>query len=171
MPDESLPPLRIAIASDEAGFTYKTTLLSDLQSNPLVSSVTDVGVAEKSDKTPYPRPAIAAAELVAAGKVDRALCICGTGLGVAISANKVPGVRAVTAHDGYSVERSVKSNDAQVLCLGERVVGLELARKLVGEWVGHRFDAKSASAEKVKEIGKYESEKGIGKAKGEANGS
>lgn len=79
------------------------------------------------------------------GKADRALLICGTGLGVAIAANKVPGVRAVTAHDSFSVERAVLSNDAQVLCLGQRVVGIELARRLVREWVGYRFDPVSLS--------------------------
>ena len=65
----------------------------------------------------------AAARMVASGEADRALLVCGTGLGVAISANKVPGIRAVTAHDSFSVERSVLSNNAQVLCLGQRVVG------------------------------------------------
>ena len=64
----------------------------------------------------------------------------------------------MTAHDGYSVERSVLSNDAQVLCMGERVVGLEVARKLVGEWVGYRFDPESGSGEKVEVIKGYEKE-------------
>jgi ribose 5-phosphate isomerase B len=89
-------------------------------------------------------------------QADRALLICGTGLGVAISANKVPGIRAVTANDPYSVERSVLSNDAQVLCFGQRVIGLELAKKLTKEWVDLRFDTSSASAEKVKNISDYE---------------
>ena len=89
-------------------------------------------------------------------QADRALLICGTGLGVAISANKVEGIRAVTAHDPYSVERSVLSNNAQVLCFGQRVIGLELAKKLVQEWVDLRFDVKSSSAEKVQEISNYE---------------
>ena len=66
--------------------------------------------------------------------------ICGTGLGVAISANKVKGIRAVTAHDSFSVERSVLSNDSQVLCLGARVIGIELARRLAKEWLGYTFD-------------------------------
>lgn len=66
--------------------------------------------------------------------------ICGTGLGVAISANKVKGIRAVTAHDSFSVERAILSNDAQVLCLGARVIGVELARRLVKEWLGYTFD-------------------------------
>lgn len=83
--------------------------------------------------------------MVASGEADRALLICGTGLGVAISANKVKGIRAVTAHDSFSVERAVLSNDAQVLCLGQRVIGLELAKRLVGEWVAYRFDPVSFS--------------------------
>jgi len=82
--------------------------------------------------------------------------ICGTGLGVAIAANKVPGIRAVTAHDSYSVERSVLSNNAQVLTMGQRVVGLELAKRLVSEWLGYHFDESSASAEKVAAICSYE---------------
>jgi ribose 5-phosphate isomerase B len=64
--------------------------------------------------------------------------------------------QACTAHDSFSVERLVKSNDAQVLCLGQRVIGVELARKLVSEWLGHEFDPTSASAAKVKAIGEYE---------------
>ena len=89
-------------------------------------------------------------------EADRALLLCGTGLGVAISANKVPGIRAVTAHDSFSVERAILSNDAQVLCFGQRVIGIELARRLVKEWLGYRFDPQSASAAKVAAINDYE---------------
>ena len=101
-----------------------------------------------------------AARLIAEGKADRALLVCGTGLGVAISANKVAGIRAVTAHDSFSVERSILSNDAQVLCFGQRVVGIELARRLAKEWLGYAFDPKSASAAKVAAIGEYEQPSG-----------
>lgn len=120
--------------------------------------VLDVGSNEPSDKTPYPLRAAEAARLVAEGKADRALLICGTGLGVAISANKIKGIRAVTAHDSFSIERSVKSNNAQVLCMGERVVGLELARRLATEWLGYEFDPTSHSAAKVDEIGLLEAQ-------------
>ena len=113
----------------------------------MVESVVDVGVGA-DEHTAYPQVAIQAAELVAAGEADRALLVCGTGLGVAISANKVPGVRAVTAHDSFSVERSVLSNNAQVLTFGQRVIGLELARRLAREWVTYRFDETSSSAER-----------------------
>ena len=148
--------LRIVIGSDEAGFEYKEILKKDLEKNPNVAAVIDVGV-DGEGHTAYPKIAIAAAELVAAGTSDRALLICGTGLGVAIAANKVPGIRAVTAHDSYSVERGVLSNNAQVLCFGQRVVGIELARRLAKEWLTYEFDETSASAEKVAVIGKYES--------------
>lgn len=147
--------LRLVIGSDDAGFDYKEILKSDLESNDGVSSVVDVGV-DAHGHTAYPRVAIAAAELVANGEADRALLICGTGLGVAIAANKVAGVRAVTAHDSFSVERAVMSNNAQVLTMGQRVVGIELARRLVREWLRYRFDATSASAEKVAVIHEYE---------------
>ncbi|CEH17122.1 ribose 5-phosphate isomerase [Ceraceosorus bombacis] len=100
----------------------------------------------------YPNVAKLAAQKVASGEVDRALLVCGTGLGVAISANKVKGVRAVTAHDPFSVERSVLSNNAQVLCFGQRVVGLELARNLAKGWLGHVWDPNSPSAAKVDAI-------------------
>ncbi|KAK7716276.1 D-erythrulose-4-phosphate isomerase 1 [Diaporthe eres] len=148
--------LRIAIGGDDAGFAYKETLIKDLNADKRVSEVIDVGPNSASDKTAYPHFAIAAAELVAGGKADRALLICGTGLGVAISANKVKGIRAVTAHDSFSVERAVLSNDSQVLCLGARVIGIELARRLAKEWLGYTFDPTSASAAKVQCIIDYD---------------
>lgn len=147
--------LRIVIGCDEAGTRFRDALLADLRRHPGVSEVFDVGVVG-DDTTAYPHIAVRAGRMVADGQADRALLICGTGLGVAISANKVPGIRAVTAHDMYSVQRAILSNDAQVLCLGERVIGLELARVLVGEWLKHRFDPASASASKVAAICGYE---------------
>lgn len=147
--------LRIVVGADDAGYEYKEALKRDLDSDPRVEVVTDVGVGADED-TAYPHVAVAAARMVADGKADRALLVCGTGLGVAISANKVPGIRAVTAHDGFSVERSVLSNNAQVLCFGQRVIGLELARRLAREWLGYQFDPQSASAAKVEAIENYE---------------
>ncbi|SDT37254.1 ribose-5-phosphate isomerase [Actinoplanes derwentensis] len=144
---------RIVVGADEAGFAYKEALKADLAANDLVETVVDV--ADTPDHS-YPSVAIAAAEMVAAGKADRALLVCGTGLGVAIAANKVAGIRAVTAHDSFSVERSILSNNAQVLTFGQRVVGLELARRLAREWLTYTFDETSASAGKVALIEKYE---------------
>ncbi|HEX2862060.1 MAG TPA: ribose-5-phosphate isomerase [Lacunisphaera sp.] len=147
---------RIVIGADDAGFDYKEALKRDLADHPAVEFVEDVGVGE-GGQTPYPHIAVAAAERVAQGKADRGLLVCGTGLGMAIAANKVPGVRAATAHDSFSVERLVLSNNAQILTLGQRVVGIELARRLVREWLAYEFDGKSASAKKVAAISRYES--------------
>ncbi|KAI4122105.1 MAG: hypothetical protein LQ347_006625, partial [Umbilicaria vellea] len=156
--------LRIVVGGDDAGFSYKDIIKADLTADPRVAKVIDVGVVHDEDKTAYPHVAVDAAKLVKSGDADRALLICGTGLGVAISANKVPGIRAVTAHDSFSVERAVLSNDAQVLCMGQRVVGIELARRLVREWVGYTFDPESASAEKVRAISEYERKHANGRA-------
>ena len=146
---------RVVVGCDDAGTDYKEILLADLRADPRVTSVQDVS-AKGDEVFDYPEVAIAAAELVAAGTVDRALLVCGTGLGMAITANKVRGVRAVTAHDSLSVERSVLSNNAQVLAFGQRVIGLELARRLAREWLGYHFDESSPSATKVAAIDQYE---------------
>jgi len=146
---------RLVIGSDDAGFDYKEIIKQDLLADDRVSDVTDVGV-DADGHTAYPHVAVDAARMVANGEADRAILICGTGLGVAISANKVPGIRAVTAHDSFSVERSVLSNDAQVLCMGQRVIGVELARRLAREWLGYEFDPASASASKVAAICEYD---------------
>lgn len=148
--------LRIAVGSDDAGFDHKEAVKADFLDDDRVAEVVDVGV-DADGHTDYPHIAVDAARLVADGTVDRAFLVCGTGLGVAISANKVKGVRAVTAHDSYSVERAVLSNNAQVLTMGQRVIGLELARRLAKEWLGYTFDPESSSAGKVAAIDDYES--------------
>ena len=147
---------RVAMGADDAGVGYKNKIKADLESDPRVAKVIDVGVKDSSDKTAYPHAAVDAAKLINSGEADRALLICGTGLGVSISANKVPGIRAVTAHDSFSVERSVLSNNAQVLCMGERVIGIELARRLAKEWLDYKFDPQSGSAAKVDAINEHE---------------
>lgn len=151
--------MRVVVGSDSAGAAYRRVLAADLEADTRIESVTDLGV-DQSDDTTYGSVAIRAAELVSAGKVDRAVLVCGTGLGVAIAANKVPGIRAATAHDSYSVERSVLSNDCQVLCIGARVIGLELARRLLREWIGYVFDPTTPSGPKVAEIVGYERSRG-----------
>ena len=149
--------LRILVGSDSAGVDYKDAIAADLRSHPRVAELTDLGVPRDDPSAlTYPSVAIEAATRIARGEADRAILFCGTGIGVAISANKVPGIRATVAHDSFSVERSVLSNDAQVLCMGQRVVGIELARRLVREWLTYRFDPASASASKVAAISEYE---------------
>lgn len=142
---------RVIIGSDEAGVDYKNLIREDLEADPRVAEVTDIGVhvGTSGFHLPYPEIGVEAGHRIAAGVADRAVLFCGTGLGVAIAANKVPGIRAATAHDSFSVERSILSNNCQVLTMGQRVVGLELARRLVAEWLGYTFDPGSASAPKL----------------------
>lgn len=147
--------LRIVVAADSAGVDYKEVLKADLEADPRVDEVIDVGVAPGQD-IDYPHVAVDAATLIAQGKADRGLLVCGTGMGVAIAANKVPGIRASVAHDSFSVERLVLSNNAQVLTFGQRVIGVELARRLAKEWLGYTFDPTSASAPKVAAIESYD---------------
>ena len=151
----------IAVGADAAGADLKNALKQQLASQPGVE-VVDFGVPDAADDTAYPHVGLDVAQAVARGEARRGLLVCGTGIGMAITANKVPGIRATVAHDSYSVERSVLSNNCQVLTLGARVVGPELARRLVAEWLTYEFDPASASAEKVAVITEYEGDRVIG---------
>ncbi|MEZ7897931.1 MAG: ribose-5-phosphate isomerase [Flaviflexus sp.] len=146
---------RVVVAGDIAGVNYKDVIKADLEADPRVDEVIDVGVKQGED-IDYPHVAVDGARLIAEGKADRGIFVCGTGMGVAIAANKVKGIRASTAHDSFSVERLVLSNNAQVLCLGERVIGLQLARRLAKEFLNYEFDETSPSAAKVDAICSYE---------------
>ena len=146
---------RVVVAGDSAGVDYKGVIKADLEADPRIDEVIDAGIT-KGEDVDYPHVAVKAARMIADGKADRGVFICGTGMGVAMSANKVKGIRASTAHDSFSVERLVLSNDAQVLCLGERVIGLELARRLAKEFFNYTFDPESHSAPKVAAICAYE---------------
>jgi ribose 5-phosphate isomerase B len=149
-------PIRVLVGSDSAGFDYKDRIFADMEADDRVE-VVDLGVfKEDLEGSSYPSVAITAGKKIAAGEADRAILICGTGIGVAIAANKVPGIRATVAHDSFSVERSILSNDCQILTLGQRVIGLQLARRLAREWVGYIFDPSAPSGAKVAEINDYE---------------
>jgi len=148
---------RLLIGSDAAGADHKRKLAQDLRADPRVASLVDVSSAnELADDVSYSHVGIAAGLAIARGEADRAILICGTGIGMAISANKVPGVRATVAHDSFSVERSVLSNNCQILTLGQRVIGVELARRLAKEWLGYQFDPSSHSAANIDILTKFE---------------
>ncbi len=90
------------------------------------------------------------------GKVDRAILSCGTGIGVCIAANKIPGIRAALTHDTYSAERAAKSNNAQIITMGARVIGPELAKAIVDMYLASEFDPKGSSAENVAAINRLD---------------
>lgn len=149
--------IRLLVGGDSAGFDYKDAILADMQADDRVASVTDLGVyADDLKGGTYPSVAIAAGKKIMAGEADRAILVCGTGIGVSIAANKVPGIRATVAHDSFSVERSILSNDCQILTMGQRVIGLQLARRLAKEWLGYAFDPTSHSQANVDEIVDFE---------------
>jgi ribose 5-phosphate isomerase B len=120
--------ISIAIGADEAGFLLKETIRKFLEDKGY--NVKDYGVYD-SVPVLYPDIAEKVALAVKSGKQDRGILICGTGIGMAMTANKVPGIRAALCHDCYSAERAKKSNDAQIITMGARVIGSELAKKIV----------------------------------------
>jgi ribose 5-phosphate isomerase B len=138
----------VLLGCDEAAFQLKEIIKAHLQSKGV--NVVDYGV-HSTDPVDYPDIALTVAKEVAAGKSDRAILMCGTGIGMAITANKVPGVYAAQAHDTFSAERARKSNNAQVLTMGARVIGPELAKQVVDHWLDSEF-AGGGSARKVEKI-------------------
>jgi ribose 5-phosphate isomerase B len=140
----------ILLGADDAGLGLLETIASDLvERGVAVETVRpdDIG----PDAIDYPDVAERVAVAVRDGRADRAILICGTGIGMAITANKVPGVRAAQAHDVYSAERARKSNNAQILTLGARVIGPEAAKTVVHAWLESEF-AGGASLRKVEKV-------------------
>lgn len=144
--------LKIAIGSDHAGFNLKNQLKDYVKE--LGHKVTDFGTIE-CVSCDYPIIAFKASVAVANKEFDRGILICGTGLGMAIAANKVKGIRAVTCMDGFSAEMSVRHNNANILTLGERVIGLGLAKSLVKIWLETTFEA-GRHQERVSLIDSYD---------------
>ncbi|MCB9662683.1 MAG: ribose 5-phosphate isomerase B [Alphaproteobacteria bacterium] len=129
--------MKIAVGSDHAGLSLKKLIAAHLLAND--HDVVDVGTHETTS-CDYPDFARRVATLVASGEVDRGVLVCGTGQGMAMTANKVPGVRAAVVSDTFSARMVAAHNDARVLCLGERVVGPGLALACVDAWVATAFE-------------------------------
>ena len=146
------PISSIAIGADEAAFDLKETLKAHLKARGI--EVQDYGSYDRNPVL-YPDVAVNVAEAIAQGKHPRGILMCGTGIGMAITANKVPGVRAACCHDTYSAQRARKSNDAQVLTMGARVIGPELAKTIVDAWLESEFEG-GGSAPKVEKIIQYD---------------
>jgi ribose 5-phosphate isomerase B len=129
--------MRIALGCDEVGLPLLEVIRGLLATRDV--EVVDFGV-HNAEPVLYPNVALEVANAVAAGDCDRGILICGTGIGMSITANKVPTVRAALCHDTYSAERARKSNDAQVLTMGSRVIGPELAKQIVSAWLQSDFE-------------------------------
>jgi ribose 5-phosphate isomerase B len=129
--------MKILIGSDHLGFLLKEDVKAYLVE--LDHEVTDIGVGAGTQEVDYPDIGRSLAERIAVGEVERGILICGTGIGMAIAANKVPGVRAAVCHDPYSAERARKSNDAQILTMGSQIVAPTVARMLIDHWLASEF--------------------------------
>jgi ribose 5-phosphate isomerase B len=144
--------MKIAVGCDEAAFELKELLLAHLREQGV--DITDCGTYH-AVPVAYPDIAFAVAERIATGEFDRAILLCGTGIGMAIAANKVPGIRAAQCHDTYSAQRARRSNDAQVIAIGARVVGPELAKSIVDTFLSAAFEG-GRSTPKLERIEQYE---------------
>lgn len=147
--------MKIAIGCDEAAYSLKMEIIKHLENKEDIE-IKDFG-ANQGKIVLYPDVANAAATAVAAGEFERGILLCGTGIGMCITANKVPGIRAAVCHDPFSTERSRKSNNAQIMCIGERVIGPELAKYLVDIWLACDFTG-GGSTPKVERIMEIEQE-------------
>ena len=141
--------MKVVLSSEFAGYPLKCHVLKHLQE--CGHEVIDVGQKSETEKVLYPQAAAAAARAIQNGEAEKGIVICGSGAGMSIVANKVPGIRAAVCHDPFSTERSRKSNNAQIMCMGERVIGVELAKYLVDIWLKCDF-AGGGSAPKVARI-------------------
>ena len=141
--------MKILIGSDHIGYPLKADLISFL--GGLGHAVIDVGCRGENDVVDYPDIAVALAERIRSGETDRGVLVCGTGIGMAIAANKVPRIRAACCHDAYSAERARRSNNAQVMTMGALIVTPTLAHEIMDHWLASEF-ADGKSTRKVEKL-------------------
>lgn len=143
-----MPGKKVILASDHLGLPLKNAICDHLRDRGV--EIVDMGV-DTDDAVDYPDIGLALSRRIAAGEFDRGVLVCGTGAGMAITANKVPGVRAVCITDPYTAERAMASNNAQIVTLGSRVTGVGVAKMLVDIWLSNEFQG-GGSAAKVAKI-------------------
>ncbi|MBS1621945.1 MAG: ribose 5-phosphate isomerase B [Bacteroidetes bacterium] len=145
--------MKVAIASDHAGFQYKNILQQLIEENGY--SVNDLGAYSENEQDDYPDHAEDIAKAIIKGNAERGILICGSGVGVSVAANKFKGIRAGVCHDNYSAHQCVEHDDANVLCIGQRVIGIELAKEIVLSFLSAKFSFEprhQRRLEKVREI-------------------
>jgi ribose 5-phosphate isomerase B len=140
---------RVAVAGDHAGFVLKKELTDCLGED---YDLIDLGARKIDPDDDYPDFALAVARTVASGRAERGIIVCGSGVGACIAANKVRGVRACLCHDTYSARQGVEHDDMNVLCLGARVIGGELARELVRAFLGARFSGEERHRRRLEKV-------------------
>ena len=141
--------MKIAIASDHAGFKYKTVIVKEFREQGY--DIIDLGTTSESP-TDYPDHAETIALSILKGESGRGILICGSGVGVAVAANKFKGIRAGVCHDTYSAHQSVEHDDVNVLCIGERVIGIELAREIISAFIKAHYSNEPRHQKRLKKI-------------------
>ncbi len=147
--------MRIALGSDHAGFDLKDKVADMIRE--MGHDVQDVGAHDYDPLDDYPDFARLVAEAVAGGAAERGVLVCGSGVGASVAANKVRGVRAATCHDTYSAHQGVEHDDMNVLCIGARVIGEELARDVLASFLGAAFTGEERHVRRVDKIKAMES--------------
>jgi RpiB/LacA/LacB family sugar-phosphate isomerase len=146
--------MKVAIGADHAGVALKTALLARLRQTG--HEVVDLGTHSAEQSVDYPDYAAAVGEAVRGGRAERGILLCGSGVGASVAANKLAGVRAGLCHDTYSAHQSVEHDNANVLVLGARVVGVELAAELVRAFLGARYSGEARHARRLEKIAHLE---------------
>ncbi len=141
--------LHVAIGADHGGFELKQELVRRLSGSV---DIVDKGAHELDPQDDYPDYVMAVAYAVTHGEVDRGIIICGSGVGACVAANKIPGVRACVCHDTYSAHQGVEHDDQNILCLGARVIGVELATELTVAFLMARFTAEERHVRRLKKV-------------------
>jgi ribose 5-phosphate isomerase B len=147
--------MKIAFASDHAGFIYKGILIKELSAAGY--DVLDLGTNVETPSD-YPDHAAAIATAIQQGKAERGILICGSGVGVSVAVNKFKGIRGGVCHDTYSAHQSVEHDDANVLCIGERVVGIALAREIIKAFLDAKFTHEERHVKRLSKILNIEQE-------------
>ncbi len=142
--------MRVVLGADHAGFEMKQSLLSYVRS--LGHEALDVGAPSSSEPDDYPDFAEAVGEAVRSGQAERGLLICGSGVGASVAANKIPGIRAGLCHDTYSAHQGVEHDDMNVLVLGSRVIGPELARELARNFLAACFSGEERHSRRLAKV-------------------
>jgi len=148
--------MRVAVAFDHRGVKLRQRLLEELAA--LGHDAVDLGTDKSEPRIDYPDKAREVAEAIRGGEAERALLVCGSGVGAAIAANKVAGIRAAICHDAYSAHQGVEHDDMNVLCLGSEVVGAELAAELARAFLSARFDGGDRYVKRLEKIEEMERE-------------
>lgn len=142
--------MRIAISADHAGFELKNQITENVRK--LGHEVIDLGAHEYDAQDDYPDFSERLGRAIQAGDADRGVLICGSGVGASIAANKLNGVRAGLCHDSYSARQGVEHDDMNVLVLGSRIIGIELARDLVTSFLGARFTGEERHRRRLNKV-------------------